>query len=77
MVGEPATMSKQGEPGFFPGSARTIAGFPSPGQVRGCPCIDRGVPIRGINDEFEGRAPDIGAHEFGPEDSPRVRDLPP
>lgn len=27
------------------------------------PCIDRGVRIRGINDEFIGTGPDIGAHE--------------
>lgn len=27
------------------------------------PCIDEAVPLRGINDEFAGRAPDIGALE--------------
>lgn len=27
------------------------------------PCIDRGVPLRGINDDFRGKAPDIGAFE--------------
>lgn len=30
------------------------------------PCIDRGVPLRGINDEFRGKAPDIGAFERDP-----------
>jgi hypothetical protein len=30
----------------------------------GSPCIDRGVVIRGINDDFHGKAPDIGAIEF-------------
>ncbi len=29
----------------------------------GSPCIDRGVYIRGINDDFVGKAPDIGAWE--------------
>ncbi len=29
------------------------------------PCIDRGVLIRGVNEDFCGRAPDIGCHEFG------------
>jgi len=38
----------------------------------GSPCIDRAVPIRGINDAFEGKAPDIGAHEFRSEDSAPV-----
>jgi hypothetical protein len=28
------------------------------------PCIDRGVPIRGFNEDFKGRAPDIGAFEI-------------
>ncbi len=36
----------------------------------GSPCIDRGVPIRGINDDFAGAAPDIGAHEVGRESPP-------
>ncbi len=30
----------------------------------GSPCIDAGEYIPGINDDFLGRAPDIGAHEF-------------
>ena len=30
----------------------------------GSPCTDRGVVIRGINDDFRGKAPDIGAFEF-------------
>ena len=29
----------------------------------GSPCLDRGVLIRGINDDFRGKAPDIGAFE--------------
>ncbi len=29
----------------------------------GSPCIDRGVALRGINDDFRGKAPDIGAFE--------------
>ena len=29
----------------------------------GSPCIDRGVVVRGINEDFHGRAPDIGAFE--------------
>ena len=29
----------------------------------GSPCIDRGVPIRGINEGLTGKAPDIGALE--------------
>jgi len=29
------------------------------------PCIDRGVPIRGVNDTYAGQAPDIGAVELG------------
>jgi hypothetical protein len=31
----------------------------------GSPCIDRGVVIRGINEDFRGKAPDIGAFESG------------
>lgn len=37
-----------------------------PGDLRlkaGSPCIDRGAVIRGFNDDFHGKAPDIGAHE--------------
>ncbi len=30
------------------------------------PNIDRGVVIPGINDDFTGRAPDVGAYEFSP-----------
>ncbi|MBI3824313.1 MAG: sulfatase-like hydrolase/transferase, partial [Planctomycetes bacterium] len=30
----------------------------------GSPCIDRGVVLRGINENFKGKAPDIGAYEF-------------
>lgn len=30
----------------------------------GSPCIDRGVVLRGINDDHRGKAPDIGAFEF-------------
>jgi hypothetical protein len=36
------------------------------GELRlraGSPCIDRGVVIRGINEDFRGKAPDIGAFE--------------
>jgi hypothetical protein len=29
------------------------------------PNINRGIPIPGINDHFNGSAPDIGAYEFG------------
>ena len=29
------------------------------------PNVDRGVLIPGINDDFIGSAPDLGAHEFG------------
>lgn len=36
----------------------------------GSPCIDHGVPIRGINDDFAGAAPDIGAYEVGRESPP-------
>ncbi|MHC4713198.1 MAG: right-handed parallel beta-helix repeat-containing protein [Planctomycetota bacterium] len=32
----------------------------------GSPLIDAGLLIRGINDNYAGRAPDIGAHEFRP-----------
>ena len=32
----------------------------------GSPCIDRGIPIPGLNDDFHGKTPDIGAHEFRP-----------
>jgi hypothetical protein len=38
-----------------------------PGDLRlktDSPCIDRGAPIRGVNEEHGGRAPDIGAFEF-------------
>jgi hypothetical protein len=28
------------------------------------PCVDKGVIIRGINEDFKGKAPDIGAREF-------------
>jgi hypothetical protein len=31
----------------------------------GSPCIDAGVVIRGVNEDFTGKAPDIGAHESG------------
>lgn len=31
---------------------------------KGSPCIDRGIVIRGINEDFRGKAPDIGAFEF-------------
>jgi hypothetical protein len=34
--------------------------------------IDRGVLIPGINDDFKGDAPDIGAYEFALEPSPKV-----
>jgi hypothetical protein len=30
------------------------------------PCIDRGVAIRGINDDFRGKGPDLGAFESSP-----------
>jgi hypothetical protein len=43
---------------------------PADGDFRlaaGSPNIDRGIPIAGINDDFRGRAPDIGAVEFTPE----------
>jgi len=33
----------------------------------GSPCIDRGVVIRGINEDFRQGGPDIGAFEFGSE----------
>ena len=33
------------------------------GLGEGSPCIDAGVLIRGINEDFEGAAPDIGAFE--------------
>jgi hypothetical protein len=33
---------------------------------RGSPAIDRGVHIPGINDDFTGTAPDLGAVEVGP-----------
>jgi hypothetical protein len=33
----------------------------------GSPCIDAGVVIRGINEDFAGSAPDIGSHEKGRE----------
>ena len=39
----------------------------SEGDMRlqpGSPCIDAGILIRGVNDDFEGAAPDIGAYEF-------------
>jgi len=29
------------------------------------PCLDSGVVIRGINEDYAGKAPDIGAHESG------------
>lgn len=29
------------------------------------PCVDRAVVIRGINEDYVGRAPDIGAIEYG------------
>ncbi|MBN2290081.1 MAG: right-handed parallel beta-helix repeat-containing protein [Candidatus Glassbacteria bacterium] len=29
------------------------------------PCVDKGAVIRGINEDFQGKAPDIGAFEFG------------
>jgi hypothetical protein len=35
----------------------------------GSPCIDRGIRIRGLNDDFTGKAPDIGAEEFTPSDA--------
>ncbi len=28
------------------------------------PCIDKAVPLRGINDAFAGQVPDVGAFEF-------------
>jgi hypothetical protein len=28
------------------------------------PCIDKGAVIRGVNEDFKGQAPDIGAYEF-------------
>ena len=31
------------------------------------PCIDRGIPIRGVNDDYAGSGPDIGAVEFRPD----------
>ncbi len=31
----------------------------------GSPCIDAGVEIKGITDGFKGKAPDIGAYEYG------------
>jgi hypothetical protein len=27
------------------------------------PCIDRGIVIRGINEDFQGKGPDMGAFE--------------
>lgn len=36
------------------------------------PNIDRGVVIPGINDDFKGTAPDVGAYEFEQEPSPKV-----
>ena len=33
--------------------------------VAGSAAIDAGVPIEGITDGFQGRAPDLGAYEFG------------
>jgi hypothetical protein len=36
------------------------------------PNIDRGVPIPGINDDFKGLAPDLGAYEYTLEPSPKV-----
>jgi hypothetical protein len=40
-----------------------------PGDLRlrpDSPCIDRGVILRGINEDYRGRAPDIGAFESAP-----------
>jgi hypothetical protein len=36
------------------------------------PNIDHGIPIPGVNDGFQGTAPDIGAYEFGSDLPPRV-----
>ena len=33
---------------------------------RASPCIDRAIPIPNINDDFEGKGPDIGAYEYRP-----------
>ncbi|MFH1069140.1 MAG: DUF1565 domain-containing protein [Candidatus Glassbacteria bacterium] len=45
-----------------------LAQSPEPGDLSlrpGSPLIDRGVIIRGINDDWAGKAPDIGADEYG------------
>jgi hypothetical protein len=49
--------------------AAPLLGNPAGGDFApqsGSPLIDRGVAIPGINDDFQGPAPDIGAVEFGP-----------
>ena len=43
---------------------------------RGAAAIDAGVVLPNINDGYEGRAPDLGAYEFGrelPHYGPRAR----
>ena len=37
--------------------------------------IDRGILIPGINDDFKGNAPDVGAYEFALEPSPKVSSI--
>jgi hypothetical protein len=51
----------EGRPSDFPLSQDTKTGDLRLGP--GSPCIDRGAVIRGINDDFRGKAPDIGAFE--------------
>jgi len=39
------------------------------------PNVDRGVVIPGINDNYSGRAPDVGAYEFVPDPAPVVSSI--
>ncbi len=57
-------------------------GLSSPGSgnftlLATSPNIDRGVPIPGINDNFSGSAPDLGAFESGFGSPPPATDTPP
>lgn len=52
-------------------SAKPLAGYPKSSKLldlritAGSPAIDKGTPIPGINDNYKGAGPDIGAYEVG------------
>lgn len=59
----------------FPGPVPKSIPLQNLTLVEGCALIDRGEVLPGINDDFTGSAPDIGAYEYGkhvPQYGPRA-----